>query len=87
MVIDLAGCETKESVHEVFKQELAFHDFYGANWDAFWDSITGLVEMPDEVRLLNWQGFAQACPRDLQILQEIIRDYSKHSIEKRIVLG
>jgi RNAse (barnase) inhibitor barstar len=68
MIIDLASCETKEAVHEIFKQKLGFPDLYGANWDAFLDSITALVEMPDEVTLINWQSFALACPRDIQIL-------------------
>ncbi|MGI4762807.1 MAG: barstar family protein [Janthinobacterium lividum] len=86
MTIDLAGCETKEAVHEIFKQKLGFPEFYGANWDVFWDSIARLVEMPDEVRLVNWQGFAQACPRDIQILREIIHDYQGEFSEKRITL-
>lgn len=87
MIIDLAGYETKEAVHKVFKQKLEFPEFYGANWDAFWDSITRLVEMPAEVRLVNWQGFAQACPRDMQILREIIHEYQAAFREKRITLA
>lgn len=88
MIIDLAGCKTKEAVHEVFKQKLEFPDFYGANWDAFLDSITGLVEMPDEVRIINWQGFAHACPKDMQILREIVCDhYPERLPEKRSLLA
>jgi len=87
MIIDLAGCKTKEALHETFKQKLRFPDFYGANWDAFLDAITGLVEMPDEVRLINWQDFAHACPRDMRILREIVDDdYPERLPEKRILL-
>jgi len=86
MVIDLAGCKTKEAIHEVFRQKLEFPEFYGANWDAYWDAITGLVEMPDEVELVHWHDFAQACPRDMQILREIINDYSEQLPGKRITL-
>lgn len=88
MIIDLAGCKTKEAVHETFKRRLEFPEFYGANWDAFLDSITGLVEMPDEVRIINWQGFAYACPKDMQILREIVGDdYPKRLPEKRILIA
>lgn len=88
MIIDLAGCETKEAIHEIFKHKLEFPEFYGANWDAFLDAITGLVEMPDEVVLINWRGFAQACPIDIQILQEIIdNDYLEGLPGKRITLA
>lgn len=88
MIIDLAGCKTKAAVHELFKQKLEFPEFYGANWDAFLDAITGFVEMPDEVVLINWQDFAQACPMDMQILREIIyNDYLERLPGKRIALA
>jgi len=88
MIIDLVGCETKEAVHEIFKQKLRFPEFYGANWDAFLDAITGLVEMPNDVILINWQGFAEACPKDMQILREIIyNDYLERIPGKRIALA
>jgi RNAse (barnase) inhibitor barstar len=51
MMIDVTECETKEAVHETFKQDIKFPDFYGANWVAFLAAITGLVEMPDAVLL------------------------------------
>lgn len=85
MIIDLAGSTTKVAIHQDFERQLGFPDFYGANWDAFWDAITGLVEMPDEVLLVNWQGFAKSCPKDMQILRDIISEYHALLPAKRIL--
>ncbi|MFE9574497.1 barstar family protein [Streptomyces sp. NPDC006692] len=32
---------------QALEREFDFPYFYGRNWDAFWDAVTGLVEIPD----------------------------------------
>jgi RNAse (barnase) inhibitor barstar len=87
VTIDLAGITTKVAIHQAFKQHLGFPDWYGPSWDALWDAIIAVVEMPDEVVLYNWQEFAQACPKDMQILHQIIADYHEELPNKQIVLA
>jgi ribonuclease inhibitor len=87
VVIDLSGVNTKVAIHQAFKQQLGFPEWYGPSWDAFWDAIIAVVEMPDEVVLLNWQEFAQACPKDMQILRQIISDYHAEKPTKRLQLA
>jgi ribonuclease inhibitor len=85
--IDLNGIDTQADFHLKMKRELHFPEWYGANWDAFWDTITALVEMPKCVVLKNWQTFAWACPHDLQILHQIMADYQQELPGKSITLG
>ena len=87
LTIDLAGINTKVAIHAAFKQQLGFPDWYGPSWDAFWDAIIAVIEMPDEVTLLKWQEFAQACPKDMQILRQIIADYQEEKPTKRLQLA
>lgn len=87
VIIDLAGINSKVEIHQAFKQHLGFPDWYGPSWDAFWDAIIAVVEMPDEVTLRNWQEFAQACPKDMQILRQIISDYHAEKPAKRLQLA
>ena len=87
MAIDLAHVDTKAAFHHTMKRELHFPDWVGDNWDGFWDTITGLVEMPEEVVFQNWQGFEFACPKDMQILREIIEQYNDEMPGKQILLG
>jgi ribonuclease inhibitor len=86
VTIDLTDIDTQAAFHLKMKRELDFPDWYGANWDAFWDTITALIEMPDRVVLTNWETFAQTCPHDLQILREIMADYHRELPGKQLVL-
>eukprot|EP01034_Spumella_vulgaris_P034506 gene34506-42553_t len=56
---------------------LEFLGWYGENWDAFWDSITALVEMPEQLRLIGWNSFETRFPRDAKIMKECLDDLSK----------
>ncbi|UOQ55250.1 barstar family protein [Hymenobacter cellulosivorans] len=87
MTLDLTGIQTKAALHALFKQALGFPEWYGPSWDAFWDSAIAIVEMPDQLTLLNWEEFAQHCPRDMEILRRVMQDYAEEMAPKRIVLG
>lgn len=90
MTIDLTDIDTKAAFHMLMKRELHFPDWYGVgwvSWDAFWDAIIAVVEMPDVVVLEHWQAFAEACPKDMAILRQIMADYQQEMPTKRILLG
>lgn len=76
MTIDLSQISSMEEFHQQFKERLGFPDFYGNNWNAFWDAITGLAEMPDLLVIENFSNFEKHFPSDAQILQELIHKYN-----------
>lgn len=86
MTLDLTGITTKQALHELFKLKLNFPDWYGPSWDAFWDCIVAIVKLPEPLTLANWEGFAQACPKDMAILRQVIHDYEEYRPGKRIIL-
>ncbi|GAB4035534.1 barstar family protein [Spirosoma jeollabukense] len=87
MTLDLTGINTKTALHYLLKAELHFPDWYGVSWDAFWDCIVAIAEMPQQVTLTNWEEFARQCPRDMAILRQIIQDYGETMAPKCIVLA
>lgn len=72
--IDLGAVTSPEELHRLLMQRLAFPGWYGCNWDAFWDSITGLVEMPELLELENWETFALRLPREGQLMRSCLDD-------------
>jgi ribonuclease inhibitor len=86
MTIDLTNVDSKAAFHMTMKRELGFPDWYGVSWDAFWDAIIAVVEMPERVVLRNWETFAQACPKDMLILRQIMTDYQYEKPGKQILL-
>ncbi len=45
--IDLTDCRDYLDLHERIRIGLKLPEWYGANWSAFWDSITGLSPVND----------------------------------------
>ncbi|EAC8434573.1 barnase inhibitor [Listeria monocytogenes] len=77
VTIDLKKVSTKEELQILLKQELDFPDYYGENWDAFWDTITGLVELPEEIIFEHWSDLEESIPDEANWLKEILENFNK----------
>ena len=51
MTVNLTGINTKAAFHHTMKSQLNFPNWYGEDWDAFWDILIAMVELPDCVVL------------------------------------
>ena len=72
VTIDLSDINSPRQLHAALASALGFPSFYGMNWDAFWDAITGLVHMPQQLELRGWPAFATRLPAEAAILQRIL---------------
>lgn len=68
--IDLSDVRNSETLHSLLMESLGFPTWYGRNWDAFWDAITGLVEMPLKLNFIGWDGFSDRLPDDASTMRE-----------------
>jgi len=76
VTVDMSEIASIDHLHEVLYEALDFPGWYGRNWDAFWDSITALVEMPEHLQLIGWGQFAERFPRDAGIMKKCLDDMS-----------
>ena len=67
--IDFAGVTSEREVHELFFRSLAFPDYYGHNWDAFWDFLAHDGRFPHRLILSGTQHLRTAVPRAYDQLQ------------------
>jgi RNAse (barnase) inhibitor barstar len=86
LIIDLGHIDSVQELHLKFKTELGFPDYYGMNWDAFWDAIAGLVELPEELILINFEKLEVALPSDAEILKDLIREYNHLDRDSEIAI-
>jgi len=75
--IDLQGVQTSQELHRLLQAKLGFPSWYGCNWDAFWDSITGLVSMPRTLRLSGWTELEARLPRDAQHMHRCLQEMAE----------
>ena len=76
IIIDLREVNTKQEFHNLLSSQLRFPDWYGNNWDAFWDMITDteIVTMPKRLTLLGFKELSEKLPKDAKIFQECFID-------------
>ncbi|WP_017592809.1 barstar family protein [Nocardiopsis potens] len=72
--IDLSGVADADGLHRLLKRELGFPAFYGRNWNAFWDAVTGLVETPGALHFTGWPDFTARLPEDAETLRSLLTD-------------
>jgi RNAse (barnase) inhibitor barstar len=77
VVLDISGVASISHLHQLLSDALAFPGWYGNNWDAFWDAITGLVDMPEHLHFLGWNAFEKLFPKDAQMMKTCLDDMSK----------
>ncbi|MET8224761.1 barstar family protein [Streptomyces sp. NPDC004082] len=75
ITIDVSAVTDERALHLLLKRELGFPDFYGMNWDAFWDAITALVSIPEHVRFLGWDHLEAGVPDGAAMLRRALDDY------------
>lgn len=82
--LDLALAKDPHDLHKQFAALLDFPSYYGNNWDAFWDAITGLVEMPDVLILYNHLHFTFRFPAEGDALIRMVGRYNEFPNKKHI---
>ncbi|WUD78384.1 barstar family protein [Streptomyces sp. NBC_00510] len=75
VTIDISALVDERGLHAVLAEALHFPSFYGMNWDAFWDAITGLVRIPDHLRFVGWDQFSDCVPRGATMLRQALDHY------------
>ena len=51
-VLDFSSCKYLGEIHEIIRNELELPEWYGANLDALWDAVTGLMYVPANIKII-----------------------------------
>ncbi|WP_419471593.1 barstar family protein [Gottfriedia acidiceleris] len=82
LTIDVSYVKTNKDLHLLLKEKLRFPDFYGENWDAFWDAITGFVApLPKKIIFLGWSELEMNLLEESKILKECLFEYNEEHEE------
>lgn len=51
-VLDFSKCQYLGEIHQTIQHELELPEWYGQNLDALWDSITGIMYIPADIKII-----------------------------------
>ncbi|WP_129691977.1 barstar family protein [Gottfriedia acidiceleris] len=77
LIIDVTEVSTTNELHTLLKEKLKFPSYYSENWDAFWETITGIVELPNKIEFVGWSEMAKRLPEDSKIMEECLLEHNE----------
>ena len=75
--IDFTNVTNYLEMHLVIREALDFPDYYGCNWDAFWDCLTNMVGRPVNIEIVGFDVIEQKFDNAAKTMIEILREF-KH---------
>lgn len=84
-IIDFTNLQHYYDIHRIIKKALDLPDYYGENWDAFWDCLR---EMVDEeilnIQILGFNNFKNRYPDDAKIMANLLEDMRHFNQDKYV---
>ncbi len=78
-IIDFTGVKYYLQVHEIIKEALDFPDYYGKNWDAFWDCLTDMVGEPLHIEIYALNEMEKKFPGTSKMILECLADLKHYN--------
>ncbi|WP_458119318.1 barstar family protein [Paenibacillus sp. Z6-24] len=77
---------TIQELHEQLKEKLELPEFYGGNLDALWDCLTGMIELPLELRWTNYEVSQERLGDQAERVRSLLEEAEEEGIGFRVVV-
>ena len=76
ITLDLTGCKYLGELHQRIKEAFDFPDFYGENWDAFWDLLRSECDA-DKVLVVGGDSVSKELSTSVQTMKGILEEFQE----------
>ena len=76
ITLDLTGCKYLGEIHRRIKKAFDFPDFYGENWDAFWDLLRSECDA-DKVIVVGGDSVSKELCASVQTITGILEEFQE----------
>ena len=73
IILDFNSCKTYWDIHDKIRETFGFPDWYGKNWDAFWDLLHTECDA-DEVIVKGEGSMPEEYKQVFDILHKVLED-------------
>ena len=75
--IDFTNVKDYLEMHFVIRDALDWPDYYGCNWDAFWDCLTNMIGRPIHIEILGLDVIERRFDDAAKMMVDTLREF-KH---------
>ena len=76
ITLDLIGCKYLGEIHQRIKKAFDFPDFYGENWDAFWDLLRSECDA-DKVIVVGGDSVSKELRASVQTMKGFLEEFQE----------
>lgn len=78
-ILDFTNVKHYLEMHFIIRQSLDFPDYYGCNWDAFWDCLTDMVGRPIHIEIIGLDIIEKKFDDAAETLLEILKEFKHYA--------
>ena len=75
--LDFRKVKTYLEMHFLIREVFDFPDYYGCNWDAFWDCLTNMIGRPIHIEIIGLDVIESKFDDAANTMIDILREF-KH---------
>lgn len=76
VTLDLTGCKYLGEIHQRIKKAFDFPDFYGENWDAFWDLLRSECDA-DRINIYGEDAVSKELKPSIETMNGILQEFQE----------
>lgn len=80
VTLDLTGCRYLLELHNRIREAFNFPDFYGRNWDAFWDLVSTECDA-NTIIVIGSRSLPQDLKESGEMMLGILQEHKVHAKE------
>ena len=82
--IDFTNVKSYLEMHFVIQKALDWPDYYGCNWDAFWDCLTNMVGRPIHIEIIGLDVIDRKFDDAAKTLIDTLREFKHHEQDEYV---
>jgi RNAse (barnase) inhibitor barstar len=74
--LDVSGVSTPLELHLLLARHFSFPEYYGHNWDAFWDCVRNgeACPLPERLTIHGMVALEKRLPREAELFRQCLSD-------------
>ena len=82
--LDFTNVNHYLEMHFTIRQALDFPDYYGCNWDAFWDCLTNMVGRPIHIKIIGFDIIERKFENAAKIMMETLKEFKHYENDEYV---
>ena len=83
-VIDFTNVNYYIEMHYAIREGLDFPDYYGCNWDAFWDCLTDMIGEPTHIEIVGLDVIERKFDGAAEKIVEILKEFKHYGDDEYV---